>query len=218
MTSANTKKIEAQLANGKNYFYDKIVNIIKITLYSISLFVAFLAIYIGQRHIYRESIVFYNGIFCLFIFTLIATCIWIYAAINRREYNYFLENFLYAMLVSFLFSYSFIITIPSLLDRSISLYILSSIVEAGDSGASKNQIDDWFARGFIARNDAVAKRLHEQIITGNIIFLDGQYKITKRGVFTYDVYKAMVSIFKTDSRYVITINHRESKTGELEVH
>ena len=102
--------------------------------------------------------------------------------------------------------YSFVITIPSLLDRSISLYLLSSIVAAGKQGATPGQLDDWFYRGFVVRNGAVEKRLNEQRATGNVVLENGRYTATARGEITYTIYQNFVDLFNTDPRYVVPIN------------
>ena len=103
-------------------------------------------------------------------------------------------------LFAFFVCYSFFITVPALLDRSISLYLLR-LLEVEQSAASQHQLNTWYINGFVYHNNAVMKRLNEQVYSGNIKLVDDCYTLTDRGRFILKVNDLFVSLFKTDARY-----------------
>ncbi len=190
------------------------IEVLKTGISALLLFTGFLFLYIADRHIIDARIVFYDGLICLGFTVFFYVLIWVVFVTRRGSSpsSWHAGRIPLAILIFALLGYAFIITIPSLLDRSISLYILSSVEAAGSNGATKPQIEDWFYRGFIERNDAVGKRLHEQIVTGNISYEGNSYHLTHNGMMTYKIYRGLVGLFNTDPRYVIPINGAKSRS------
>jgi hypothetical protein len=108
------------------------------------------------------------------------------------------------MLGYFLFSimlcYSFLITVPTLLDRSISLYILATIY--AEKKINKEGVEDYFVKGFVKKNKAIDKRLQEQIFTKNIIINQDSYEITERGAIVNKLNIFLSNIYNTDKNYL----------------
>jgi hypothetical protein len=103
------------------------------------------------------------------------------------------------LLFSIMLSYSFLITIPTLLDRSISLYILATIYE--NEKMRKEEIDEYFISGFVLKNNATKKRLDEQILSKNIILNNEDYVITNNGKFIHKLNIIFSNIYKTNQNY-----------------
>jgi len=105
-------------------------------------------------------------------------------------------------LFAFIFiSYSFVITIPALLDRSISIFIISAITESGDKGITNKELQNIFIEKYIEGTSTINKRLHEQIVTGNILFRNNKYFITDKGVFTYKFNQIAADLLNIDDKY-----------------
>ena len=96
--------------------------------------------------------------------------------------------------------YSFLITVPTLLDRSISLYILATISE--ERKINKEEIENYFVSGFVLKNKAIDKRLDEQIFTKNIIINNNNYEITNRGKVVNKLNIFFSNIYNTDKNYL----------------
>ena len=103
-------------------------------------------------------------------------------------------------LFSMMFCYSFLITVPALLDRSISLYILATVYKK--EKISESEINDYFINGFIKKNKAVNKRLEEQIFTKNISKNGKIYEITKNGILMHNLNVMLSNLYKTDKNYL----------------
>jgi hypothetical protein len=125
----------------------------------------------------------------------------LWSSLARSETTESADVWVLATIVSVLVMYAFHITVPSLLDRSISLYILGLTHEG--SAFTETAYKDCFVRGFVEKNGAIEKRLAEQLRTGNIVLgKNGRYELTQRGVAIHALNTLLVQIFNTDRRYV----------------
>jgi len=70
---------------------------------------------------------------------------------------------------------------PVSFDRSVSIFLLSTISESSKSTTAE-EARASLVESFVAREDAVGRRLREQISSGNIVEnTPGHYRITKQG-------------------------------------
>lgn len=121
---------------------------------------------------------------------------------------------LQAAVFSLFVCYSFFITVPALLDRSISLYLLR-LLETEQRAASLQELSTWYVDGFVFGNEALTKRLDEQLHTGNIEEKDGCYSLTIQGEFTLTINDIFVQLFNTDRRYSNPTNYQPSTWNDL---
>ena len=149
-------------------------------------------IFITLRNFFTNGIIFYQGLVAI-IFTSL-----IFIPVFFIKKN-FLEIFGY-FLFSTMFCYSFLITIPALLDRSISLYILATV--HNKEKISISEINKYFINGFIKKNQAINKRLQEQIYTKNITKNNEIYEITKSGILIHNLNIILSDLYKTDRNYL----------------
>jgi hypothetical protein len=98
--------------------------------------------------------------------------------------NYFnvLNTFekLQLTLIWLLLSYAFAITIPTVIDRSLSFYILEKIHQRG-GGIKYAQFSEVFTKEYVTEHRLVDVRLTEQMESGTITIENGCVKITERG-------------------------------------
>lgn len=150
-------------------------------------------IFISMRNFFTNGILFYQGLAAIVLTSLIFIPI------------FFVKNNFFEMLGYFLFSmafcYSFLITVPTLLDRSISLYILATVYK--EEKISLNEINEYFFNGFIKKNRAVNKRLEEQIFTKNISKNEKNYQITNNGKLIHNLNIILSDLYKTDQNYLL---------------
>jgi hypothetical protein len=107
-----------------------------------------------------------------------------------------------AVVAYLLASYAFVITIPALLDRSISLYVIATVAQAGPGGADLDSIQRRFLAGYVRGTSTVEKRLEEQIASANMVLEGGAYRMTGRGMFVYSTNLFLARLFNIDDRYV----------------
>lgn len=94
------------------------------------------------------------------------------------------------LVIYLLAGYAFAIT-TALLDRSISIYLIAAVAQAGERGLSKDELRESFLRDFVDGGAAVDKRLREQLVSKDIVERDGRYVITERGRAVYGVNRSL---------------------------
>lgn len=163
----------------------------------------FLGFYIVARQINPDPIVYYSGLRVV-IYSTIVFCgtLWLLRrGLPLKTAWLNLQFVLPIVVIKVLLGYSFVITIPSLLDRSISIYIISAVAQSGERGLTLPEIQQGFLRSYVEGTTTVEKRLHEQLVSKNFTERDGRYRITGRGEFTYRVNRGMARLFRIPPKY-----------------
>ena len=160
------------------------------------LFIFFLIIFIASRIFLKLEIIFYEGIFIIVGVTFISMLLRFF----KQMHTYF---------TFFLFCYAFLITIPSLLDRSISLYILGLL--HNEKIATLSELQNYYVSGFVYHNEAIEKRLNEQVRSGNIILVNGDYSLTKKGEVLFYFNQHLAVLFNTDINYTNPVSYKNTK-------
>lgn len=150
------------------------------------------------RNLHPDGIVFYQGIAISLIVSLGLCFIMFLLKIPSTQ------NVLGSVGIFFML-YSINITFPALLDRSISYYIIG--ITAKDGRADVDRYRTGFYKGFVVNNQAIEKRLKEQIATGNITCNDGECCLTSKGKVLYRVNLFLATLLKLDTRYVDPVNY-----------
>ena len=168
-------------------------------------FANFITIFIIHRNICPEKIIFYSGI--IDILLSLTLNIGLTFAISKIKYFIRKINLDHKIIVSNLFafifvSYSFVITIPSLLDRSISIFLITAVAESGSKGISDDSLQHLFLDKFVNKKTAINKRLDEQVLSNHFIMDDETYYITKKGHFIYLINQIFAIIFNIDDKFV----------------
>ena len=79
-----------------------------------------------------------------------------------------------------LLGYSFAISIPTVIDRSLSFYLLEKLEQRG-GGIKLNRFSDIFTKEYMKEHRLVDVRLTEQLTSGTIIIKEGCVRITGKG-------------------------------------
>lgn len=126
---------------------------------------------------FNVRVLFYSSILDGLIATLLTSII-LYFGRFRSVYNSF-ESFL-VVFVLILISYVFAISIPTVIDRSLSFYILEKIQQRG-GGIREDRMEDVFIHEYVKEHRLVDIRLTEQEQSGTIVISQGCVKLTERG-------------------------------------
>jgi len=151
---------------------------IKKALLGTILFVTLLLLYYYIHSQYmRVDVVFYSAIVDG-VFASLSTTILLLLLPYFREFNGFEK--LQLVIIWVLGSYIFAISVPTVLDRSLSFYILEKIAQRG-GGIKESGFEEVFTQEYMKEHRLVDVRLTEQESSGTIVIKDGCVKLTKKG-------------------------------------
>ena len=143
------------------------------TLYVIVLLVA----YVFHVKFFRVNVVFYSSIADSVIATIVTMLI---VSLVRwlNDFNAF-EKVLLAC-IWLLLGYSFAISVPTVIDRSLSFYTLEKLQQRG-GGIKLSAFEGVYAREYMKEHRLVDVRLTEQQQSGTIVIENGCVKLTPWG-------------------------------------
>ena len=134
-----------------------------------------LGIYAIHVLFFRVDVVLYSAIFDAIFAAIIAFS---FLVIFVWQFNQFEKILLF--IVWILSGYAFAITVPAVLDRSLSVYTLEKIQQRG--GRIKlDSIAEIFITEYVLEHRLVDVRLTEQLASGTIVIENGCVILTERG-------------------------------------
>jgi len=155
----------------KKFFYT--------TFLSICFLLIYIIIYYLHVRFFHVKVLFYSSLFDVFISVLIVNFFFLYK-------NFFLTINLfekYLLLIIFsLTGYIISMSVPALIDRSLSFYLLEKI-DQSKQGINISRIDDLFINDFVIKYDMINVRLTEQQASGTIAINNNCAVITRKGKF-----------------------------------
>ena len=84
------------------------------------------------------------------------------------------------LVIYLLIGYALAISVPTVIDRSLSFYILEKIQDRG-GGIKKSKFNEIFSKEYLLEHQLIKVRLTEQLESGTIIIENDCVKITKLG-------------------------------------
>lgn len=133
-----------------------------------------LATYYIHIRFFTVNVVFYAAIADGVIAALL-TGLFISAS---RTFNGFEKLLL--VLIWLISGYCFAISVPTVIDRSLSFYILEKIQQRG-GGIQQSRFADVFTQEYLKEHRLVDVRLTEQLESGTIVIQNGCVKLTNKG-------------------------------------
>lgn len=87
-----------------------------------------------------------------------------------------------ALIVSLTFSFNitFLIVFPVTFDRSVTMYILNILEQSGSDGLTKDEMERALVDTYVRGNDAIGRRMAEQVISGNVEERQGRFILSKQ--------------------------------------
>ena len=134
-------------------------------------------IYFFHVQYFTVNVVFYAAIADGLLATVITAGI-LYWVPFFSTFNAF-EKFLISF-ICMVAGYAFAISVPTVLDRSLSFYILEKIDQRG-GGIKKDRFDDVFTKEYMVEHRLVDVRLTEQLESGTIVDHAGCIALTAKG-------------------------------------
>ena len=153
------------------------MKIVKLTL-AVTIYLALLcAIYLLHINYFRVNVVFYAAIFDSIIATFLLGII-IHMLKLFKVFNGFEK--LTIVILCALIGYIFAISVPTVIDRSLSFYILEKIHQRG-GGIKSDAIEQVFTNEYMNEHRLVDVRLTEQLESGTITIINNCVKLTRKG-------------------------------------
>lgn len=154
----------------------KITNTFALLLLFITLLV--IIFYIHMNFL-KVNVVFYATLADGVIAT-VAMSLVLFISRHFEIFNFF-EKFQF-VIIFFLISYALSISIPTVIDRSLSFYILEKLQQRG-GGITQKSFEEVFTKEYVKEHRLVDVRLTEQLESGTIIIRNGCVLLTKKGVY-----------------------------------
>ena len=150
---------------------------VKFLLASVLYVVVLLVAYVIHVKFFRVNVVFYSSI----ADGVIATALTIAIVSGIRWLNAFntFEKTLLAC-IWLVLGYGFAISVPTVIDRSLSFYTLEKLQQRG-GGIKVSAFEGVYAREYMKEHRLVDVRLTEQQQSGTIVIRDGCVKLTPWG-------------------------------------
>jgi hypothetical protein len=136
-----------------------------------------LATYWAHIKFFKINVVFYSAMIDGAIATVI-TGVMIGAIKWFQIFNMFEK--LQLMLICLLLGYAYAISVPTVIDRSLSFYTLEKLQQRG-GGIQLSAFESVYAKEYMKEHRLVDVRLTEQEQSGTIVIKDGCVKLTEWG-------------------------------------
>lgn len=135
-----------------------------------------LGVYFVHINYFKVNVVFYAAI----IDGLIATAL-LMAILYLRIFScYTAFEKILIVFIGLIIGYTTAISVPTVIDRSLSFYILEKIDQCG-GGIRQDKFHDVFVKEYMREHRLVDVRLTEQLESGTIYFDEGCVRLTPKG-------------------------------------
>lgn len=158
------------------------------------------------------TILFYRGVALAIIAAVVVGLVALWPA--RRKSDSSLP--IAAAALSLSFNICFLVLLPVTVDRSVSVYLLSTIEQRQDAGMTPDELQRAFIDGYVVKMGAIDRRIAEQRTSGNItVDASGKVRLTSQGEHFMAFSRLVARLFGTDPRFVSggspPARHREAR-------
>jgi|GEM_PF-168898 len=140
--------------------------------------VLFSIIHLVHIKLFIVDVIFYEALKDLILSAIIVFVL--YAMFFRKSFKFSNTNLCLLAISGLSCGYIFAITVPTVIDRSLSAYFLEKIVQRG-GGVQQSAMDDIFIQEYIPEYKLVEIRLQEALSSGTIIIENGCVQVTPKG-------------------------------------
>ena len=149
----------------------------KALLASVGFVVCLLLVYYVRIRWFKVDVVFYSAIGSAVIAVLLAGA---FVTFSRRFAAFSGLEKLQLAVIWLLLGYAFAISVPTVIDRSLSFYFLEKLQQRGGS-IRQDSFADVFVKEYVVEHRLVDVRLTEQLESGTIEISNGCVRLTERG-------------------------------------
>jgi hypothetical protein len=113
-----------------------------------------------------------------------------------------IKDIIIICLLSFTLNNLIYTLIPFNTSRSVSVMLVGYLYNNENKNISKTELEDHIYKLYFIKEDAINKRLEEQIKFGNIEIIENQYKLTNKGLIIVKFMNMTTEIFNTKKNYI----------------
>ena len=158
-------------------------------------------IYFSFTHVFVSGRLYYDGLIATSIAAFVFLILIATRSLERLTSLRATSPELFSSAIAALFLvYSFHVTLPTIIDRSISLYVLSRIDQ--ERGVTLEEMHNDFLAGYVSNYDSTCRRLEEQLVSGNVELRQGRYHMTQLGAGLLRVIQSVAGVVGQDQYYV----------------
>lgn len=110
-----------------------------------------------------QTVLFYRGILLLLTTTIVCSLL---LFLFRQKFKLETQSFIAALTISLSFHLSFFVIFPVTFDRSVTMYLLSTLAKKPASqncpGIGKSALKEAFITEYVKENRAIERRIYEQ--------------------------------------------------------
>lgn len=141
------------------------------------------------------GVFFYRGILLLVLTSFLLT---IGLDWYRRQHQFGhigTKDILLCVTLFFSFQMLFFTHIPVTAERSVSVFLLSYLDIHKERHITREELEGQYVDVYLHKNQAIEKRIGEQIRSGTVESTTGGIRITQRGRFLIQIYTFVVKVF-----------------------
>jgi len=165
-------------------------------LYVVSFFIG-TAIFVDLFHsvLFRGiDVFFYRGIALLFVACVIVGIALIIAW--KRFPGFFSLKDIYIIILTLVsVNLLFFTHVPVTAERSMSIFLLDYMNKNPEKIISKEELTRVFLEQYVVADDNIQKRIHEQLVSGDITLKENGYQLTNQGKLLMKMYGVVASVF-----------------------
>lgn len=139
--------------------------------------ILFAIVYIVHSWFFKVNVVLYAAVGDVLIASFIAGC-FLFRALFFKPLSSFEKVLLVTLWI--MMGYTFAISGPAVIDRSLSIYILEKLQQRGGS-LSLVEFGNVILKEYVEEHRLIDVRLTEQLVSGTIGIQDGHVYLTRRG-------------------------------------
>jgi len=140
------------------------------------------------------DVLFYRGIGLLLISSIFLFAVMVfYKKISNGFFT--LRDIILALVLFFCVNLTFFTHLPVTAERSISVFLLDYFNKNSDRYLTKEEVTKIFIDKYLYEDNAMEKRLNEQIFSGNIEKKGENYKISEQGRSLMKFYRLIRAVF-----------------------
>lgn len=144
-------------------------------------FLIYVLLYLLVIHLIEVDVLFFTTLKIAILSAVI-----LYAVVRYKSFNFVVDTYFTfsALLICLLLGYIVSISIPTVLDRSLSFYILQKLDQR--KGVRVDGFEYIFSTEYIREHKLVDIRLTEQLNAGTVEIEDDCVRLTRKGKFLSD--------------------------------
>jgi hypothetical protein len=153
----------------------------------------------------RVDVFFYRGIALLAVSCILMLLVMLIYKKRSQSVLFTWRDIILSTVLIASVNLVFFTHLPVTAERSVSVFLLGYMNEYSEKSFTNEEITKALYDKYIIEYGAVGKRLHEQLVSGDI-YRDGDgYKITSQGKSLMKIYSLVADLFGIDKRFVVKI-------------